>query len=352
LLTFFKSTLNVKTLTLFTRQLATLLTAGLTVEDALNALIEQYHQPKIKSLMLSIRSKIREGYSLSNALSVQADNFSPLFIATVAAGEKTGHLSSVLLRLSDYVERQWKTQQRLTMALVYPLTVLVVAIGVVSFLLTFVVPKMIGVYANLHQSLPWPTQVLISVSNFIKHFGLWVISIGLLLIGLFYFYYQCYVKFRQYLHKFILRLPGLGNAVKTILTARFARSFAMLKAAGLPILEAINISNQLINNICLRNALDDAAKKIKEGLAIHVALKQTGGFSPICLHMLMVGEASGQLEAMLEHVAQNQENDIIRLIELGLQLFEPLVILIMGFIVLFIVLAILLPIFDLNQFIA
>lgn len=342
--------LNSKELALITRQFATLLSAGLPIEEALLAVAEQTEKPRIKGLLLSVRSKVVEGHALASAMSDFPDAFSALFCATVAAGEKTGHLDKVLLRLAEYTEQQWQMRQKLTTALIYPAMMVLVAVGIVGFLLEYVVPKMVAVYGHLKQALPFMTEILIAASDVVKAYGLYFLLFLIIGIVVWRKALKRSVALREKAHRVLLRLPLIGYAVKTSNTARFSRTLSILSAAGVPILEAMTIASELVTIIPIRLAIEQAVKHVREGAAINLALKQTTYFSPMSVHMMASGEASGQLEAMLGRVAQTQEEDISRLIEVALALFEPAIILIMGAIVLFIVLAVLLPIFDLNEF--
>lgn len=342
--------LSSKDLALFTRQFATLLAAGLPVEESLTAVSEQSEKPHVKSLILSVRGKVVEGYALAAALREYPEAFTPLFCATIAAGEKSGHLDKVLLRLADYTEQQANLRQKLKTALIYPSMIVLVAVGIVGFLLEYVVPKMIAVYGNLKQALPFMTEVLIAISNFIMAYGLYILLAVTFAVILWRYALKRSPALRERSHHWLLRLPLIGYAFRTADTARFARTLSILTASGVSTLEAMNISSALITIIPIKKAVETAVQRVKEGAAIHLALKQTGYFSPMSVHMIASGEASGQLEGMLERVAKTQEEDIIRLIDVALALFEPAVILIMGAIVLFIVLAVLLPIFQLNQF--
>lgn len=335
---------------LFTRQFATLLAAGLPVEEALAAVGEQSEKQQVKGLILSVRGKVMEGHSLAAALREYPNAFSPLFCATVAAGEKSGHLDKVLLRLADYTEQQANMRQKLRTALIYPTVIVLVALGIVGFLLEYVVPKMIAVYSHLNQALPFLTRVLIGMSQLLKQYGLIIL---LLMIGFIYVWYLALQRspaWREKTHRVWLRMPIIGKVIKTANTARFSRTLSILSASGVPVMEAMTIAAQLITNIAIRQAVEVAVLRVREGASLHLALKQTGYFSPMSVHMVASGEASGQLEAMLERVATTQENDITRLIDVSLALFEPAMILVMGIVVLFIVLAVLLPIFQLNQF--
>lgn len=342
--------LKSKELALITRQFATLLAAGLPLEEALLAVSEQIERGHIQGLILSVRSKVLEGHSLATALKEFPEHFSGLYAATVAAGEKSGHLDKVLARLADYTEQQWQMQQKLKTALIYPSVIILVAVGIVGFLLEYVVPKMVGVYGHLNQSLPMMTEVLISISNFVKNKGLYCLLIIGIVILIWRHFYKKNENLRERTHLFLLRLPLIGYFIKTADTARFSRTLSILSASGVPVLEAMNIASQLILSIPIKRAVAGGVKKIREGTAIHLALKQTTFFSPMSVHMVASGEASGQLESMLERVAFNQEQEIVRLIEVALALFEPIIIIVMGAIILFIVLAVLLPIFQLNQF--
>jgi general secretion pathway protein F len=338
-----------KELTLMTRQLATLLAAGLPVEEVLGAVAEQTEKPRSKGLMLSVRGKVLEGHSLANAMRDFPRAFSNLFCATVAAGEKAGHLDVVLQRLADFTEQQFQMRQKIKNALVYPMIMIFVSFCIVGFLLEYVVPKMVAVYSDIGQQLPGMTQVLISISNGIKNYGIYILL--LLGVGIFFFIraFKRNLGFRERVQTLLLRMPLLGNTVKITNTARFSRTFAILSSAGVSVLEAMTIAAQLITIIPIRKAIETATSRVREGANINLALKQTHYFPPMSIHLIASGEASGQLEPMLERAANNQDNDIKQLIETTLTLFEPAIILVMGAIVLFIVLAVLLPIFQLDQ---
>jgi general secretion pathway protein F len=342
-------TISQKELSLLTRQFATLLAAGMPVEEVLIAVAEQSEKPHTKGLILSVRSKVLEGHSLANAMRDFPRAFSALYCATVAAGERSGHLDVVLQRLADYTEQQFQMRQKIQNALVYPMLMILVSLGIVGFLLEYVVPKMVAVYGDMGQALPGMTQVLIALSNGIKHYGFYLL-LGII-AGVFAFLRAMKNKpaFREKIHRQYLRLPVAGQLIKIANTARFSRTFAILSAAGVSVLEAMTIAGQLITNIPIRKAVEEATNHIREGANIHLALKRTKFFPPMSVHLIASGEASGQLEAMLERAANNQDNDIKQFIETGLTLFEPAIILVMGAGVLFIVLAVLLPIFQLDQ---
>lgn len=342
--------LSSSALALFTRQFATLLSAGLPVEEALLAVSQQTDAVSVKAIVLSVRASVMEGHSLAVAMEAHPQAFSSLFCATIAAGERTGHLDHILLRLADYTEQQAALRQKLKTALIYPTMIVCVSFGIVSFLLAYVVPKMVSVYGHLKQALPLMTTILIAMSRGLQAVGWYALLAVALGLILFFRQMKRQPKFRYRVQIFLLRLPLLGYVMKTADTARFSRTLSILCAAGVPALDAMQVAAQLMVCLPIREAVEVAVGRVREGGAIHLALKNTGYFTPMCTHMMASGEASGQLDQMLERVATQQEGDITRLIDVSLALFEPAVILLMGAIVLFIVLAVLLPIFQLNDF--
>lgn len=345
----FSKRIRLADLALLTRQLATLLAAGMPVEECLQGVSEQSEKTNVQSILQGVRSRVLEGYSLANALRQFPHAFPEIYCATVGAGEQTGKLDVVLNRLADYTEQQQQIRIKIQQALIYPSVMSFVSIGIVIFLLTFVVPKIIGVFSNTGQSLPEMTRLLIVISDTVQSYGLYFLALFILLI---YFFRQLIKKpkFRKPWHRFLLKLPILGHAIKTINTARYARTFGILSAAGVPILESMRVSSSLITNLPMQEAISASARKVKEGASISYALKQTKYFTPMTTHLIASGENSGRLEEMLERAAENQENEVKRLIDTSLTLFEPIIIILMGAVVLFIVLAILLPIFQMDQF--
>ncbi len=344
------NSISTKELALLTRQLATLLAAGLPIEEVISTVAEQTEKPRTKALMLSVRGKVVEGHALASALREVPDAFSALYCSTVAAGEKSGHLDIVLQRLADYTEQQFYMRRKIQHALIYPIIMVCVSIGIVGFLLEYVVPKMVSVYSNMGQTLPTMTQVLISFSAGVKSYGIYFFLAAIVGIWLFRRALKSTPAFKEKVHRTCLRIPIIGNAIKVTNTARFSRTFAILSSAGVSVLEAMSIASQLITNVPIRQAVEEAAKRVREGTTINLALKQTTYFPPMSIHLIASGESSGQLENMLERAANNQDNEITNLIETTLTLFEPMIILLMGAIVLFIVLAVMLPIFQLDQF--
>lgn len=344
-----KSSMSIKELALMTRQLATLLNAGLPLEEVLAAVSEQSEKQSTKAVILAVRSKVLEGHALATALRDFPQVFSNLYCSTVAAGEKSGHLDTVLLRLADYTEQQLAMRQKIQHALIYPSIMIIVAISILGFLLEYVVPKMIAVYHNIGQTLPMMTQILITISTITQHYGLYIVLFIIISIFAFRYYLKKNLTFREKYQTILLQMPLMGHAIKVANTARFSRTFAILSSAGVSILDAMTIASKLVTYIPIQKAIHDATLHVREGANIYLALKQTHYFPPMSIHLIASGENSGQLENMLERAANNQENEITRLIDTGLALFEPAIILVMGAIVLFIVLAVLLPIFQLDQ---
>lgn len=341
--------LSTTELALLTRQLSTLLSAGLPMEEVIKGVAEQTEKPKIKSMLLAVRAKVLEGHPLATGLAEFPKAFSELYRSTVAAGEASGHLDAILLRLADHTEKQQRLQQKIRQALIYPGVMTAVSILIVTFLLVYVVPKMVAVFSESGQQLPLATEVLIAISDGLAHYGLWLL-LALILSGFAIRRLLRRPKLKYRAHQWLLILPILGNTIRVINTARFARTFGILSSAGVPVLEAMRVGARLVTNLPIREAIDTATTKVREGASIHRTLQQTGYFSPMSIHLIASGEATGQLEKMLERAADNQEHDVSVLLDSLLTLFEPAIIVIMGAIVLFIVMAIMLPIFNLNQF--
>lgn len=335
-------------LALLTRQLATLVNSGLPLEEALGAVARQSGKTRLESLLLAVRGRVLEGHSLAVALEDFPRVFPELYRATVAAGEQSGHLDVVFERLADYTEARQQLRQKIGLALFYPLILTAVAVTIVIGLLAYVVPQVVQVFDSLDQQLPLLTRLLIGLSEFLKTQGGWLL-LGLLALGVVFALAQRQEGFRRGLHRLYLRLPLVGKLTRGLNAARFARTFSILLASGVPVLEALRISAQVIANLPMRSAVEHTAAKVKEGGSIHGAIRDNGYFPPMTVQLIASGEASGRLEAMLERAATQQERETETLIAALLGIFEPVLILVMGGVVLIIVLAILLPIFDLNQ---
>ncbi len=340
--------INSTQLAVITRQFATLVGSSMTVEGSLGVLIEQSEGHQLKSLLSSIRSSLMEGRSLAESLRQFPKSFPEIYIASVAAGEETGKLAEVLERLADYTEARQGLRQRLGVALVYPAILTVVSILIVTGLLTYVVPQVVRVFEDTGQSLPILTVLLISLSDFLRAHGTIII---LLLLSLFIF---SSVLFRRpgprtWLHERILKMPATRRVSRGVNTSRMARTLAIMVGSGVPLLESMRASSEVVSNLVLRQSLQQAAAEVREGVSLSRAIGRSGYFPPLFTQMVASGEQSGNLEQMLDKSANALEREIEARIAVLVGLFEPLMILFMGGVVLTIVLAILLPIFDLNQ---
>ena len=335
-------------LALFTRQLATLLRAGSPLEEALGTVARQTHKTGVKRIILAVRARVVEGHPLAAGLSDYPQAFPELYRATVAAGEESGYLDAVLERLADYTESRQITRQKLMQAMLYPILLSIMALAVLAGLLGFVVPKVVAVFENLGQELPLLTRLLLASSDFIRAWWL-VLAIVIALAVAGFFRMMRRPEFRYRVHALQLRLPLFGALVRGLNAARFARTLSILAASGVPILQALQISAQVMSNRPMRAAVEQAAVRVREGTAIHRALEDAGHFPPMTIHLIASGESSGELDNMLERAATQQERETDATIGMALGIFEPLLIIMMGGVVLLIVLAILLPIFESQQ---
>jgi general secretion pathway protein F len=338
-------------LALFTRQLATLVQSGLPLEEALLAVGEQTETPRVKSILLGVRSKVMEGHSLADGLTDFPRAFPELYRATVAAGEQSGHLDAVLERLADYTESRQELRQKIQNAMIYPIVLVTLALLIVSGMLVYVVPKVVSVFANTGHELPVLTRILIALSDFLRNYGIAMVIVLAIAAWITRRVLQRPGPKRAW-HATLLRLPLLGRLTRGFNTARFTRTFSILTGSGVPVLEALRIAAEVVTNVPMQAAVQEAAARIREGAPIGKSLAAGGYFPPICIHLISSGEASGELEAMLARAASNQEKEMDGLIAALMGLLEPALIVTMGVVVLMIVLAILLPIFELNQLIS
>jgi general secretion pathway protein F len=337
-------------LALLTRQLATLGHSGATLEEALGTAARQTEKRRVQSVILAVRARVVEGHSLAAGLSDFPAAFPELYRATVAAGEQSGHLDAVLERLADYTEARQEMKQKIMMALLYPVILTALAILVVIGLLAYVVPQVVQVFEGLGQELPLLTRSLIVSSDAIRDYGLFV-GAGLIALVIGFMRLLRNEDYRERYHRFVLRLPIVGKLNRSLNTARFARTLSILAASGVPILEALRIAGQVVSNVPMRRAIESAGARVREGTSIKASLERSGLFPPMTLYLIASGESSGKLEDMLERAAVQQERESSTTIAATLGLFEPLLILVMGGVVLVIVLAILLPILEINQLI-
>jgi len=337
-------------LALITRQFATLVKAGLSIEECLNALIEQNEQLRTRTILSGVRAKVLEGRSLAHALGNYPGTFPEIYRSLVDAGEQSGNLDTILDRLADYTENRQALRQQVTQAFIYPAVVSLFSFAIVIVLMTYVVPKVTRVFGSTGQELPLPTKIMIAISNHLTHaWGWWVLAIVLAITG----FRQALrnEKFRIAWHRLVLKLPIAGNLSRGINTARMASTLGILTSSGIPLLQAMKSAVEVVDNLPMRSALVDAIQQVTEGNSLSRALGKTKLFPPMVVHLIASGESSGNLDTMLLRASEIQARELESWVKVFTSLLEPLLIVIMGLIVLFIVLSILLPIFEMNQFV-
>ena len=344
----FRSGISSAQLSLLTRQLATLLAAGLTLEQALNALIEQSESETVSQVLAGVRAEILAGHTLAQAMAKYERVFPDIYRALVKAGEASGELGHVMLRLADYTESRQALQQKVGLAFVYPAIVTAVALLVVTGLLMYVVPQVVSVFQQSHQSLPLLTRLLIGLSSGLQ--ATWPYLLVLIVVAVFGARMVLQrEEIRYQWHLRMLRLPVIGRLVRGINSARMASTLAILAGSGVPLLTSLQAATGVVNNLPMRRALEEASKKVREGVELSRALAVSKLFPPILIHLIASGESSGKLDVMLDRAAIQQEQEVGNCTSILTALLEPVLILSMGGVVLLIVLAILMPIIEMNQ---
>lgn len=345
-----RSKMGARDLSLITRQLASLVKSGLPLDEALQATAKQQQKPNNKQIILQVRTKVLEGFSLAKALGEVPGAFDTMYCALVKAGESSGYLAPVLERLAEYTQSNQQIQQRLKMAMIYPLVLLFISITVIVALMAFVVPKLVSVFQQGERELPALTQFLIASSDFILNYGHYTL---LVLIGL-------VVGFRRLLryearlrrwHEIKLKLPVMGNLIRQINSARFAATLALLSSSGVPLLQALRIAGQVMTNKIMQEACEAVAEDVQEGTSLHRAMENAGFFPPLLVQLVASGEANGTLPEQLENAAQDQERELEMMLGVAMGLLEPATVVFMGGAVCLIVMAILQPIFEMNSLI-
>jgi general secretion pathway protein F len=337
-------------LALSTRQLATLVRAGLPLEESLLAVSQQTEKPRVQSIVLGVRSRVMEGHTLADGLTEFPRVFPEIYRATVAAGEQAGHLDHVLERLADYTESREQIRQKVLTAMLYPIVLTVMCFVIVSGLMVFVVPKVVAVFESTKAQLPLITRALIATSGFFRAYGIYLVIAAIVAVVLFRRWLRDPAARRRF-HRLQLTLPLIGRLVRGFNTARFTRTFSILTASAVPVLEALRISGEVVTNLPMRDAVTDAAARVREGAAIGRSLAASRMFPPMTIHLISSGESSGELESMLERAAISQERELDGLLGAMVGLLGPLLIILMGLFVMGIVFAMLLPIFEMNNLI-
>ncbi len=344
----FADKLSSNELSLFTRQLASLLEAGLPLEQSFSALLEQAERVYVRDLIAAIRSEVMAGHALSDVLRQHPRDFADIYVALVASGEHIGQLARVLSRLADYIERRNALVQKVRLAFTYPAIVTVVAFAIVIFLLAYVVPQIVSVFANTKQKLPILTVIMLAISDFVRAYG---IIAGLILSFGFWSWKQLLknpeVKMRW--HSRLLTAPLYGKFERSLNTSRFASTLAITIGSGVPILQALQTSRDTLSNVAMREQVESATTAVREGVSLARALSTHQYFPPMLIHMIRAGEVTGNLPEMLERAADSQQQDLERRALTMAGLLEPMLILAMGVVVLLIVLAVLMPIIEINQ---
>lgn len=344
----YQAGISTKDLSLLTRQLSTLVDAGMPLEECLRAVAEQSEKVKVRNMLVSVRSRVVEGYTLSESFSEYPHVFDNLFCSMISAGEKSGHLGTVLDRLAEYVENRQKMRAKLQQAMIYPVMLTLIAIAVIAFLLAAVVPKIVDQFVQMGQVLPLSTRILLAASEFVQNWGLIIL---LILIASTILIKSLLKKPQNRLawDAFLLKVPVIGRVSKGLNTSRFARTLAICSSSAIPLLDGMRVATQVMGNSYFRQQVLQASDKVREGTSLRQALSQTQLFPPMMLHMIASGEQSGELEPMLTRAADNQDRDFESGVNLALGVFEPLLIVFMAGIVLFIVVATMMPILELNN---
>ena len=335
-------------LALFTRQLATLVAAGLPVEESLHTIARQTDKRRLSALVMDVRARVLEGYSLAAALGVHGNAFNAMYRSTVAAGEQSGYLHTVLDNLADHTEQRYESVRDVQMALFYPVMLFAVSAIIIAGLMIYVVPEIVSVFADTGQELPLLTELLIGTSDFLRSYG-WLLVIAAVAAVVLARWMLSRPDVRVRWDRRLLALPVAGKIVRGTNASRYAGTLAILTSSGVPLVDAMRIATEVVSNQWMKQRLAEAVQQVSEGGSLRGALEAAGHFPPMFLHMVASGEASGELDAMLAKVAEYQQKELARTVATLVQIFQPTMLLVMAAMVLTIVLAILVPILGMNQ---
>jgi len=344
----FEQKVDIEELAITTKQLAVLIRSGISLVDSLNAIIEQTENETFRKVLSQIKQEVNEGISLADALKKHPKVFSNLYVSMIQAGQSSGTLDLVLDRLSEFTLNQFKLKKKVISSLTYPLVMIIVAVSVVAILFVVVIPKITKLFTKMKVALPPLTKGLIAVSTFVANY--WYIVLILIILGIYFF--KKYIntpKGRKKFDNFKLNMPIFGSVIRMVSIARFSKTLATLLKNGVPLITAFQIVKNVVDNVVIKEAIEEASNSIKEGESISKPLKKSGQFPPIVIHMIAIGEKSGQLEEMLENVADTYESQVENKLTSMTSLLEPIVIIMLAGVVLVVVFAVLMPIMKMNQ---
>ncbi|KPK11037.1 MAG: type II secretion system protein GspF [Acidithiobacillales bacterium SG8_45] len=337
-------------LAILTRQFATLISAGLTIEECLNALIEQSESARSRSMIAGVRAKVLEGQSLATAMGSFPSAFPSIYRSMVDAGEQSGQLDGVLDRLADFTENRQNLQQEVLLAFIYPALVVLVAFLAVTGLMIYVVPQVARVFLNTGQELPWLTSALIGLSDLVRVGGIYaLVALLLAFVAFRLMLRQQEIRYRW--HQLLLELPVVGRLIRGVNSARITSTLGILTSSGIPLLNALQSARDIPGNLPMRSAMESAYKAVREGGSLSQSLKRSGLFPPVVIHLIASGESTGKLDTMLDRASATQERELGNRVRALTAVLEPLLLLVAGAIIFMIVLAILLPIFEMNRLI-
>lgn len=342
--------IKVQDVAVMTRQLATLVNAGIPLVDSLTALVDQVENVKLRKILTQVREKVTEGLKLSDAMRAHPKVFGDLYVNMVNAGENSGTLDIVLVRLADFTEGQARLKSKVIGAMIYPTIMSIVGVALMIMLVVFVVPKITQIFEDVEATLPLPTRVLIGVSDALTT-G-WVILLLLIVIPLILYGIKRWMKTpkgREFYDRRMLKAPLFGKLNRMIAISRFSRTLSTLLSSGVPLLTAMDIVKNIVTNTIIRRVVEETRASVQEGASVSDPLKRSGEFPPIVTHMIAIGEKTGDLEKMLERVADSYDTQVDNTVSTMTTLLEPIMILVMAGVVSFIVMSILLPILQLNQ---